>query len=476
MLARFTFSVDAQSQDPLYQQLRQQLLNAMADGRLRAGDQLPSSRGLADTLGVSRSVITHTYDQLIAEGALLSFPKRGVYVAGVERLHADKVSAPVHSDVKRWHHFDSGADVSAFANKAWAASMRRAWLQPSSQLLSGEFDAGFPPLQQAICDYLQGVRGLTCVAQQIILVAGNRDALTLLQHVLAKHVSQWLIEDPTYPPIRATLAQRPLTSLPMSSDGTQVPDDQRDWAAVLTPNRQYPLGVSYSSRAREAWLAATVSHNGFIIEDDYDNEFLYQGHGQVPLCQTAQLRGQAVERVFYVGSFSKVLFRGLRLGFIVAPLSYAQALRNSQKALGSAASLPIQPAVADFMENGEFYRHLNRMRRLYRQKRDHLLLLLAQHLSPWFTWEKPKGGMHVVAYVTPTFQRHQWCDQVHQYCLDQGLSLSWLQHHYTVKDTAPMGLVLGFSAPSLSQLAQWVDLLRAACEQANDISDDEKCD
>lgn len=466
MLASFTLSLDATDKEALYKQLREQLLEAIKDGRLKTDDKLPSSRILAQTLGVSRSVIMQTYDQLIAEGTLLSLPKRGVYVASTQRLqaHSSDLHAPVVA--QPMDRFDSGVDVSAFASKAWAASMRRAWLKPSPDLLSGSYESGFPPLQQAICDYLQGVRGLICVPQQIILVAGNRDALTLLQHLLANHVSQWLIEDPTYPPIRATLGQRAITSLPITQEGTTAPTTMTNWAAILTPNRQYPLGLSYSSRARETWLEAAIKQHGFIIEDDYDNEFLYHGSAHVPLCQTAQLRGPAAERVFYVGSFSKVLFRGLRLGFIVAPLAHAAALRACQTELGAAASLPIQPTVADFMENGEFYRHLNRMRRLYRQKRDHLLDQLEQHLDTWFTWEKPKGGMHIVAYVKAPYQRGQWCDQVHQYCQDQRLHLSWLQHHYTTPAEAPMGLVLGFSGPTFTQLEHWTGVIAQACHDA----------
>jgi GntR family transcriptional regulator/MocR family aminotransferase len=133
-----------------------------------------------------------------------------------------------------------------------------------------------------------------------------------------------------------------------------------------------------------------------VVEDDYDNDFCFQGRTGVPLMQADRS-----ERVFFVGSLSKVLFRGLRLGFIVAPRTHVPTLRQSRIQLGGAAALPTQPVVAEFMNSGEFGRHINRMRRHYRHKRDHLLTLLEQYLSCWFEWQVPQGGMHLIIRFNP---------------------------------------------------------------------------
>lgn len=464
MIASLSFSLEF-NDVPRYQQLQQQLLDAIKRGRLAVGDKLPSSRSLAQSLGVSRSVVVQAYEQLIAEGVLLSEPKRGVFVAAVERV-TPRPERIVESALQAQPFiFDSGVDVSAFPSKDWAASMRRSWLNPDPNLLTGGFRAGFPPLRQAIVEYLYALRGLECSPEQIILTAGNRDALALLTHTLQQDTRSWLLENPTYPPIQASVANFSIHRLSVSEQGAYPPDDMSDWTAILTPNRQYPLGVSYASPAREQWLEALASGSGYVIEDDYDNEFVYHGKPQAPLMQLAQRRGAASERVFYIGSFSKVLFRGLRMGFIVAPLSQVDRILASQKALGLAASLPIQPVVADFMNNGSFYRHLNRMRRLYRNKRDALISALDQHLGQWFDWERPNGGMHVVVYVKPYYSSDMWWQALDQGCRARGLQLSWLHQHYLNGASAPLGLVLGFSGPEEEDQAEWVSWIAQVAEK-----------
>ncbi|CUB03736.1 MocR-like pyridoxine biosynthesis transcription factor PdxR [Marinomonas fungiae] len=463
MIASLSLSLEENS-TPRYEQLRQQLLQAMDQGRLKEGDKLPSSRTLAQMLGVSRSVIMQAYDQLISEGVLASQPKRGVYVA----QQASFVPAPMA--VKSaptplvMAQFDSGADVSVFPNKEWAASMRRAWLNPDPKLLKGEYEAGYPPLQQAICEYLFALRGMECRPEQVILVAGNYDALALLQHALANKVQHWLLEEPTYPPLRSGFQGISTLPLDVTDQGPRLVDIAEPWAAVLTPNRQYPLGISSNSATRESWLSSVADGHNFVIEDDYDNEFLYQGGGLKPWFQVAQQRQETCDRVFYIGSFSKVLFRGLRLGFIVAPENLVRQVRQSQKELGLFASQTLQPVVADFLNNGTFYRHLNRMRRHYRSKRDRLLKLLETHLGTWFTWQKPSGGLHIVTYVKDEFSSEQWCRELDEHCLQSGLRLSWLQQHYTAQESAPKGLVLGFSAPSEEQLQTWITRISEVCQ------------
>lgn len=463
MIASLTLSIEDNG-TPRYEQLRQQLLSAIEQERLKVGDKLPSSRALAQMLGVSRSVVMQTYDQLISEGLLVSQPKRGVFVAQREWLHspvATVVPKPTTSSLQR---FDSGVDVSVFPNKAWAASMRRAWLNPDPRLLKGEYEAGYPPLQQATCDYLYALRGLECEPEQIILVAGNHDAVSLLQHALSDTVQHWLLENPTYPPLRASFSAARTQDLTITEQGVQPLSLAQPWAAALTPNRQYPLGVCASSATREAWFSILADSHNFVIEDDYDNEFVYQGHVAKPWFQAAQHRQGVSEQIFYIGSFSKVLFRGLRLGFIVAPLSQVPRVLDSQKTLGLFASQTLQPVVTDFLVSGAFYRHLNRMKRHYRSKRDYLLSLLEQCLSPWFTWQKPTGGMHVVIYVKTPFSDGDWCRELNQHCLKNGLRLSWLQDHYGVANAAPKGLVLGFTGPTELQLDAWIKQLADVCQ------------
>ncbi|PYF80498.1 GntR family transcriptional regulator [Marinomonas alcarazii] len=459
------FSLDDEGA-PYYQQLIEQIQQGIVSGALSVGDKLPSSRLLAGSLGVSRSTTSRAYDQLIAEGILTSEEKRGVFVAALpmvnqsvtKQFRADFLSRSTLST--KWA-FDSGADVSVFPTKEWAASMRRSWLNPDMTVLQGGYATGYPDLKAEIADYLYRVRGLDCSAEQIIVTAGSRDSLFLLQHAItalegaAGSSMKWWFEEPTYPPIRQAISASVKTGdLYIDDDGPCLPEsEQISNVAIVTPNRQYPLGVNISVARRQQWLQAlhNDSSSWWLVEDDYDNEFIYQGRSNVPFMQTASMHEQARDRVFFVGSFSKVLFRGLRLGFIVAPTRHVAALHKSQRVLGTSASLPMQPAVADFMQQGHFNRHVNKMRRHYRFKRDFLIQLLERQLGAWFEWRKPRGGMHVLiilkSSVVSALSSKTALDQhIAQDLAQQGIELSPLSSHYSDAHCASrLGFLLGFS-------------------------------
>ncbi|WP_417527741.1 PLP-dependent aminotransferase family protein [Marinomonas shanghaiensis] len=488
IIASLRFSLDEHGA-PYYQQLIKQIQQSIVSGVLSVGDKLPSSRFLASSLGVSRSTTSRAYDQLIAEGILTSEEKRGVFVAALPMISHRAIKLPnavssVMNDVPQKRAFDAGADMSVFPTKEWAASMRRSWLNPDLAVLKGGYATGYPDLKNAIVDYLYRVRGLECSAEQIIVTAGSRDSFLLLQHALisidgSHHSSMtWWVEEPTYPPIREVMSAKAKPgSLLIDDDGPCLPDSESlSNVAVVTPNRQYPLGGSLSATRRQQWLQALQndSPSWWCIEDDYDNEFVYQGRSNVPFMQTASVHDESRDRVFFVGSFSKVLFRGLRLGFIVAPMRHIAALHSSQRVLGSSASLPIQPAVADFMQQGHFDRHVNRMRRHYRFKRDALLRLLEAHLSAWFEWKSPRGGMHILlnikAEVVSSMVTEGILDQrIAEDLSAESIVLSSLSLHYADKSNQKQGFLLGFSGPSEEDMAYIVDRLQSWMEAAHGV-------
>ncbi|BFM50075.1 PLP-dependent aminotransferase family protein [Marinomonas sp. THO17] len=486
------FSLD-ETGAPLYLQLMQQIQQGIRQGELEVSDKLPSSRSLASALGVSRSTTTRAYEQLIAEGWLLSEEKRGVFVAAYQAKGQLTGQQLVSKEIVSCHEspeeeqtlyaFDAGVDVSVFPSKEWAASMRRSWLQPDDKVMRGEYLTGFPPLKKALVNYLYRLRGLECCAEQIIITAGNRDSLQLLDHALSKTTQnqlKWWLEEITYPPISEALnKQVSLGHIELDSEGPRLPNmsnlcdtnADKQHAFIMTPNRQYPLGTSISSQRRQQWIKALDSNTStmWLIEDDYDNEFIYQGRAEVPLMQTARSCKEACRNIFYVGSFSKVLFRGLRLGFIVAPLERVALIKQSQKQIGISASLPMQPVVADFLIQGNFERHLNRMRRHYRLKRDMLLSLLNDYLSPWFYWKKPRGGLHVLIECKPEclalvnnsdiFDR-QFCQRLRQ----DNVILSPLSMHYSDGNKSRQGFVLGFSGLQEAQMQHILSKMKAVLQ------------
>lgn len=488
------FSLDEDGA-PYYQQLITQIQQGIVSGELSVGDKLPSTRFLAESLGVSRSTTSRAYDQLLAEGILISKEKRGVFVSALPMighwLSPSSNGRKTHrkitkdQDTKKFS-FDAGVDVSVFPTKEWATSMRRSWLNPDLALLQGGYPTGYPDLKDAIVDYLYRVRGLECVAEQIIVTAGNRDSLILLQHALTsllesqqsiskKTPISWWLESPTYPPMREVLSQKgKIGTIHIDDEGPCLPEGdscllEQSSASVgiITPNRQYPLGTSISSQRRQQWLQKLqqVSSDWWLVEDDYDNEFVYQGRSDVPFMQTASIHEKARDRVFFVGSFSKVLFRGLRLGFIVSPIKQIDLIKQSQVILGSSSSLPVQPAVADFMIHGSFDRHINRMRRHYRIKRDFLLALLNERLTPWFDWKKPRGGMHILiefkADVLSIFSDECLDQRIASELSLQNVCLSTLSSHYLDQMITRQGFVLGFSGPTESTMLQIVEALQA---------------
>lgn len=477
------FSLDKDSA-PYYQQLITQIQQGIVSGELSVGDKLPSTRFLAESLGVSRSTTSRAYDQLLAEGILISKEKRGVFVsalpmAGHQVLsssEAKKTNKKVKNNQKtKKLGFDAGVDVSVFPTKEWATSMRRSWLNPDLVLLQGGYPTGYPDLKDAIVDYLYRVRGLECVAEQIIVTAGNRDSLILLQHALTSLLASqktplaWWLESPTYPPIHEVLSQKnKMCSIHIDEEGPCIPrQDHSVNVGIITPNRQYPLGTGISPQRRQQWLQKLqeMSSHWWLVEDDYDNEFVYQGRMDVPFMQTASIHEITRDRVFFIGSFSKIFFRGLRLGFIVAPIKQINLIKQSQSTLGSSSSLPIQPAVADFMIHGSFDRHINRMRRHYRIKRNFLLVLLEKTVTPWFKWQKPHGGMHILIKFKPniidTFPNEYLDARIASELLLKNVHLSTLSSHYVNQTTKQQGFVLGFSGLTELAMSKAVKTLQA---------------
>ncbi|GHF94683.1 MocR-like pyridoxine biosynthesis transcription factor PdxR [Thalassotalea marina] len=464
--ASLSLTIDHQSRVPIYQQLQQQIENLVSQHRLKSGDKLPSSRELAIALGISRTSSLKAIDNLIAEGVLISRVKQGVFVSNTPP-NFDK-PMPVSKQTKTKARefvtgFNSGADTAKFPHRLWAQSMRNAWLNPDDAVLQGRFADGLPALKQQIVDYVKQLRGLQCCAEQIIVTAGNRDALTILSHALLQQKSDrvWL-ENPCYPQVPSLFRWlgKDIKPLALDEEGA-IPPKRATGLALLTPCRQYPLGLAMSSERRQLWLnllkqSTDAEQKLWLIEDDYDNEFVYQGRSPVPLMQQ-----DSTQSTFFVGSFSKVMFRGLRLGFIVSPLSQVTQLIDSQQQLGFAGALAVQPALADFMQSGKFATHIRKMRRNYLQKRDVMAEQLAK-LSQFLDWQLPHGGMHLVAYLKLPYEKleHLICTKLHE----QGVSINSLSSHYITSDKR-YGFILGFSQPNETELTRAINILHQVLRQ-----------
>ncbi len=329
-----------------------------------------------------------------------------------------------------------------FPHREWARHLERAWRAPDDGLLGRAHPFGWYPLRRAICAHLAAWRGLNCAPEQIVITAGAWDAFDMIQQA-AKLGRQTIgFEDPGWPALRAQVAQTGLIPKPIRIDdeGINPADLPRDLAAlIVTPSRHYPTGVALPLPRRLELLQWAETSGALVIEDDYDSEFRYQGQ---PLPSLAGLEG--LNRVLYMGSFSKLLSPSLRIGYLVLPDWLVAPVQDFISVAGARASLLPQPALANFMDSGEFAIHLRRMRRTYARRQAHLRSALAP-MSDFLRINPDPSGMHIVAGLGRKLRAGITDTEVAAHCVEAGLGVRALSAH-AVLPNPPQGLLLGYTA------------------------------
>ncbi|HEY3848300.1 MAG TPA: PLP-dependent aminotransferase family protein [Acetobacteraceae bacterium] len=391
---------------PLHLQIATRLRAAIATGVLAPGARLPSARSLAGQLGVARGTVDAGYAVLIGEGVVLPRGSAGTIVA--PELAA-RIALPVQRRMPfaRPRPEQTGAPLpfrmglpalDAFPRKLWTTLTVRAARGIGVEALGRVDLAGWRPLREAIAAYLGVSRGILCDPDQVLVTAGFQGALALVARVLLRAGDAVWVEDPGYLLTRRALEAAGASLVPLRVDregmrvAAGVAGAPRARLAVVTPTHQSPLGVALSLPRRLALLAWAADASAWVLEDDYDSEFRYTGH-PLPALKSLDRGG----RVLYAGSFSKVLFPALRLGYLVVPDELAEAFARAAR-LGS-FGLPSleQRVVAAFMAEGHFARHLRRMRALYASRRRALAAALTAVFGDRLVLELEAGGMHLLA-------------------------------------------------------------------------------
>ncbi|QBE65907.1 MocR-like pyridoxine biosynthesis transcription factor PdxR [Pseudoduganella lutea] len=397
------------SNAPIYLQLYQRFREAIATGRLAPGQRVPSVRSLASALNVARGTVEMAYQLLASEGYFVARGAAGTVVAA----GLANVPEPGQAAIARRPQVASSGPqegvqpfqlgvpaLDAFPRKAWARVAGHTLRTVETAAMPYPHPAGYEPLRRAIASYLGISRGIACTHEQVFVTAGYRGALDLVCRTLLQPGDTGWYEDPGYILARQYLdhAGMRLVPVPVDDEGLHVATGVRRAAdarfAVVTPTHQSPMGVALSLPRRLALLDWARSRGSWIIEDDYDSEFRYHGR-PLPALKSLDADG----RVLYTGTFSKVLFPGLRLAYLVVPPSQVEKFDAAADLVPGAGSIMPQAMVTAFMEQGHFSRHLRKMRALYAARRGYLVNALSQALGDRLHVQAQAGGIHVLAHL-----------------------------------------------------------------------------
>lgn len=445
----------------LYQALRERIL----DGRMASRMRLPASRDLARALGVSRNTVVRAYDQLYAEGFIEGRTGDGTYVAGLgdAPVPSGAVASPSAEPASnrqaqlQAHRLDSRREgaprafrvgvpaFDLFPFEVWARLQARFWRNPPLERLGYGEAAGDPQLRELIAAYLRSARGLHCEPSQVIVTSGAQQAISLCARLLLEPGDSVAVENPGY---RA--AGHALAIAGARLQGVAVDHDGLDTGQLagladcrlvyVTPSHQYPSGVTLSLARRLELLDWAERERGWILEDDYDGEYRYSG---TPLAPLAAL--DRTGRVLYIGTFSKIAFPGLRLGYLVVPPALAQAVAQLRALDMRHSEIGTQAVMAAFIAEGHFQRHIRRMRRAARSRRDALLAGWPAGIAGCQPLPTVEAGLHLSVRVESRVRERELIERAAAVGVEiNALSDYWLPDPAADPDTRA-GLVLGFA-------------------------------
>jgi GntR family transcriptional regulator/MocR family aminotransferase len=445
-------------------QLSSHLKRLVQTGQLNAGDPLPSSRELAAELKVSRNTVVYAYERLISEGYLNSRIRSRVYVSDTanelrsaaqrserqQEVRAN-VRVPVASYTDGPKPFrPCQPDVQLFPLAIWNRLRARELRNTNRSLLHYNSEAvlGFRPLRENLAAYLRDSRGVVCEWWQIAITTGSQQALYMLANLLLKQNDTVCMEDPGY--IGAIRAWKSVGAnieyLPIDSQGLVLPSLESVPASIVyvTPSRQFPTGASLSLARRLALVKAAAYTKTWIVEDDYDSEFRYIAP---PLPSLQSL--DSGNRVIYVGTFSKLLFPSLRLGYAVLPKSLVEPFSELKITAEDHGPMIDQATLAVFMDSGAFYSHIRRCRKHYAERQQTFLAAVRRCKLP-LDFRYCDGGMNLTGFLPPDYDDRKWSERLGAAGLDVP-ALSQYAHTPTER-----GLVFGFTAFTPVQIRQGV--------------------
>ena len=473
---------------PLHRQLYEGLRRAILEGKLPASERLPSSRELAQDLSLSRNTVVAAINQLSVEGYLVSRVGSGTFVndnvprvnpgqalqahrrglspapAGQLSARGKALSSTFCATELEVQPFTPGiADFSAFPLALWQRLQNKHWRMTYPDMLDYNNSGGYAPLRRAIADYLRVFRSVQLDADQVIVTTGTQQSLELCARMLADHGDTVWVEDPAYwGAVKAFMATG-LAIEPVRVDEEGIrPDaathDKPPRLIYVTPSHQYPTGAVMSLPRRQQLLLAARQHSAWILEDDYDSEYRFSGP---PISCLEGL--DTDDRVLYMGTFSKVLYPGIKLGYLVVPKPLTTAFKQAHYDLNRPGQMPLQAALAEFIEMGHFSSALRRARQSYGERRECLLEALQPCLNTGTQTSAhisgAEQGLHLCLHLPASVNDRLLAQQIAQH----GMSVRPLSG-YSLQRQDLSGLIIGYGYAPLEEIRQSGPLL-ARCIQ-----------
>ena len=440
---------------PLYEALYRCIRGDILSGKLPAGEKLPSKRALAAHLEVSKITVETASCQLAAEGYIRAREKVGYFVEAVQTLPSASVTTAAPSVPSAPNLVDLTANISAkFPFSVWSRLQRQVLLDFGYQLLQPVPHQGVEALRRAIAQHLAGFRGMQVDPDNIIIGAGTDFLYNLLLQLLGQDRS-YALEEPGYGKIRRIYDAAGAKSIPAPMDGWGVVPEAITQADILhiSPSHHFPTGIITPMSRRQALLQWAEAGEKWIIEDDYDSEFRFNAH---PL--QAMYAQRPDSRVIYMNSFSKSLAPSIRIGYMVLPPALMQQFREKLGFYSCTVSAFEQHTLARFISEGHFEKHINRMRKFYRSRRNRLLELLQN--CPWankLTIEEEDAGLHFLLQVDTRMDD----DQLEDFCRQLGLRVRCLSRYYfgTPPKASLHKLVINYSGLQDEDLDRLVQIL-----------------
>ncbi len=472
-----SLEIKRNSSTPVYRQLYDSIRNMILAGQFRSGQRLPSSRDIADRFNISRTTVLQAYEDLLSEGYIEGKTGAGTFVSSKipekfinttsskkvikKKKFVAKKSSQLskylnyeRADYNKFQPFKPGIpDLNNFPFVLWSKLLSNVINELSPKEFGYSSAAGFKPLRVAIANHIRVSRSVNCEPEQIIITGGSQQGIDLICRVLLERGDNVGFEDPGYPGARDIILAAGMNLIPlqMDNEGLTYQNIKKKCNLIYTtPSHQYPLGITMSLQRRLELIDFASSKNIWILEDDYDSEYRYDGH---PI---SSLQGiDEYGCVIYMGTFSKVMFPGLRIGYLVVPDSLIDSFIAAK--LLSDRNSPIfeQAALCKFISDGHFGRHLRKMRLLYEQRKKFFFDSVEEHLSPHLTLHKTETGLHTFAWL----KRIRSDKKIAKHFFENGVITPALSD-YSIKNKLKPGLVLGYAAYSEKQIMSSVNKMR----------------